>query len=930
MLPLQIQAALALLALCLSPVHADGWQWTPASGPLPAGVVGTAVVSQPVEVDNPLLKKVNEKLYALPWAPGEAILVQPREGADDLVAFGFFSGPEEYQLLIRQADGWRQVTPAGTATAPDARLAYFGHEASGQTMAWTKPARIMAVGPRAADALEITRVPLFEAGCTLMVLQRGERELRQARGFLNGMQPPAPEVVKAVADCQTSIDQARDQLRRDTMGLLDTYQALPQPRYALDNMAFFSRLYQRSKGFDKIDEPDLWTRALYGRSEFMPCIEARKAAQEALWAQRPATLAAETTRVFGAQAKFGACITHGLVKLRRDKPFPQALKTSYRMVLARDEYEPFQVVIAALDQPVKEAQVSVQWEGPGPHPNVVLRPVGYVHTKPDPDNYAEYVGWWPDPLMPPGSVQVQAGETQPIWGSVHATKTTRPGEHTATVTVRAADGLPLRLKLTARVLDFDLGFTHLPSLLSLRLKSIQKFYKLETVSQEIKRRWYEFCLQYRMNPNNIYSADLQPEEENLDFCIERGFNAMVISTPPLRRGTRINADNLQLWVSDDNKTYRQIAPGYEVVADGGGSIVLPGLDITARYLKLHTTLADDAYDFVLRTLEPGAFIAHDGDETRTGPSGYAGADDGTKALSSFGADWGAALDYKRASLGVDLGEPRHVTKLVLRGSYGDTREKVKRFYEVAEGHGLGDRAYVYGFDEWRDVDRYGDIKSTYDELKSLAPGIKACSTVVYPVPPIDQTIDAWCPALCYEFPEYKQARERGQEVWYYAGGCPYDPYPTHELLNVPAVEARAFFWVAWRMQYTGWLHWELNVWSNNMGGDKRWPEVPWDPARSGVRNGEVGRIYPGPDATPLPSIRLENMRDGIEDYDYLWLLRDKAGKLPTGSARRASIENLITEAIDALCQSRAHFERDPQKVLAVHEKLGLALEGLSR
>ena len=175
-----------------------------------------------------------------------------------------------------------------------------------------------------------------------------------------------------------------------------------------------------------------------------------------------------------------------------------------------------------------------------------------------------------------------------------------------------------------------------------------------------------------------------------------------------------------------------------------------------------------------------------------------------------------------------------------------------------------------------------------------------------------------------------QARERGQEVWYYAGGCPYDPYPTHELLNVPAVEARAFFWVAWRMQYTGWLHWELNVWSNNMGGDKRWPEVPWDPARSGVRNGEVGRIYPGPDATPLPSIRLENMRDGIEDYDYLWLLRDKAGKLPTGSARRASIENLITEAIDALCQSRAHFERDPQKVLAVHEKLGLALEGLSR
>jgi hypothetical protein len=28
-------------------------------------------------------------------------------------------------------------------------------------------------------------------------------------------------------------------------------------------------------------------------------------------------------------------------------------------------------------------------------------------------------------------------------------------------------------------------------------------------------------------------------------------------------------------------------------------------------------------------------------------------------------------------------------------------------------------------------------------------------------------------------------------VWYYAGGTPYDPFPTHELLDVPAVEARA-------------------------------------------------------------------------------------------------------------------------------------------
>lgn len=927
-----IRRVLICLAL-LIPVlawAAEDWQWKPLSQSLPGKPAGPTVVSQRVICGNPLLQAIKDKLYEVPWAPGEAVLLQPKPGAAAPSAFGFWHGAREYQLLVRQGGQWRMVTPAGTVPAKEPRVAYYGHDASGQPVKWTGPAQIVVAGPGGADSLEITRVPLVEAGCTLMTLERGERELVQAREFLSYMQPPAPELVARVAACQADIDKTRAQLQAQTCGLLDTYQALEEPRYALENLAFFSRLYERGKSFEKIDDPEIFSRIFYGRPEFQPCVEARQAAQEALWAQRPATLATETAKVFGPQAAFGASITHGLVKFRRDKPFPEPLQTSYRMTLARDEYEPFQVAIAALTTPVAGARASVQWEGPGAHPEIDLRPVGYVETRPDPDNLTEYTGWWPDPLMPPGPVDVVAGGVQPVWGNVHATKGTPAGDHVATVTVEAAGQPPLKLKLTAHVLDFDLGFTHLPSLLSLRLDSIRQFYKLDPVPQDVKRRWYAFCLQYRMNPNNIYGAESIPEEEDLDFCIERGFNAMVMTTPPLRRQTRNKAENLQFWVSDDNVTFRQIPAGFGVVNDEDGSIVLTGLDVTARYLKLHSTLSDEAYEFALRTLEKDRFVAYDGDTPYTGPAAYVGTEDGSQPLLCFDARWGAALDYKSSSLGVDLGEPRHVTKLVLQGEYGNTRGRVKAFYDIAKAHGMADKAYVYGFDEWREVERYGEIKETYDELKSISPGIKASSTVVYPVPPIDKTIDAWCPAICYEFPEYKQARERKQEVWYYAGGCPYDPYPTHELLDVPAVEARAFFWIAWRFQYTGWLHWELNVWSNNLDGDKRWPEVPWNPARSGVRNGEVGRIYPGPDATPLPSVRLENMRDGIEDYDYLWLLRDRVSKLPANDKRRVATEKLIHETIMALCPSRAHFERDPAKVLATHEKLGVALERLSR
>jgi hypothetical protein len=850
------------------------------------------------------------------------------DDAIGVTAFGFWNGPKEYYMLVRKGDHWKSLTPGKTTVTQNPQLAYFGHEVAEQSVAWTGPARIVVVGQKGVKGISITRVPLFEAGCTLMTLERAERELRQAREFLSWMRPAAKDLVRRFEGCQSKIDATRTRLRQQSLGLLDTYQALPEPRYAIENMAFFSRLYQRSGGLGKIADSKTWTRLFYGRPEFAPSVAVRQAVQEALWTQRPATLAAETVRVFGKEAAYGASITHGLVKYRRDKPFPEPLKTSYRMVLAGDEYESFQVVIAALNQPVRAASVNIEWEGPGPHPEVVLRPVGYVETKPDPENMTEYIGWWPDPLMTPGPVDVEANETQPIWGNLHATNSTRRGEHNAVVTIKSDGQHPVKLKLNARVLDVNLGFTHLPSLLSLRLDSIQQFYKLDKVTQDIKRRWYEFCLQYRMNPNNIYAMESIPEEEDLDFCVKRGLNAVVMMTPPLQQTTRNNANNLQIWVSDDNLSFRKVPVGYTVSHDADGNIIVDGLDVTARYFKAHSTLADEAYTFNLKTLERERIVAYDGNQPFNGPAAYVGNEDGSKPLLAFGATWGAALDYQCASLGIDIGESHHITRLVLHAVDPQFRERIKHFYESAKAHGLGDRAYVYGFDEWGDKTRYGTIKDTYDILKSIAPGIKASSTVVYPIAPIDKTIDAWCPALCYEYPEYKQARERGQEVWYYEGGCPYDPYPTHELLDVPAVEARAFFWVAWRYQYTGWLHWELNVWINNLGGDKRWPEIPWDPARSGVRNGEVGRIYPGPDATPLPSIRLENMRDGIEDYDYMWLLRENALKLAPNNKKRLAAEKLINDTIMELCPSRAHFERDPAKVLAAHERLGLALEKL--
>ena len=101
-------AILGLAALFprLTPAGADEWQWTAVSERLPAGLSGRACQSQPLTCGNPLLQKVNEQLYAVPWAPGEAVLLQLRPGAS-VNAFGFWRSPREYLLLVRQGRQWR-------------------------------------------------------------------------------------------------------------------------------------------------------------------------------------------------------------------------------------------------------------------------------------------------------------------------------------------------------------------------------------------------------------------------------------------------------------------------------------------------------------------------------------------------------------------------------------------------------------------------------------------------------------------------------------------------------------------------------------------------------------------------------------------------------------------------------------------------------
>jgi hypothetical protein len=125
------------------------------------------------------------------------------------------------------------------------------------------------------------------------------------------------------------------------------------------------------------------------------------------------------------------------------------------------------------------------------------------------------------------------------------------------------------------------------------------------------------------------------------------------------------------------------------------------------------------------------------------------------------------------------------------------------------------------------------------------------------------------------------------------------------------------------------------VWRDNHAGDQRWPDVPWKPATwrndaGHPHHGDGQLLYPGPNREPFSSVRLENLRDGIEDYEYFWLLREAVTRLKERDAGKHAV--LIAEAErllaidDAVVKDLTHFTDNPRLVRETRAALAQAIE----
>lgn len=156
-----------------------------------------------------------------------------------------------------------------------------------------------------------------------------------------------------------------------------------------------------------------------------------------------------------------------------------------------------------------------------------------------------------------------------------------------------------------------------------------------------------------------------------------------------------------------------------------------------------------------------------------------------------------------------------------------------------------------------------------DWVHSLAPEIRRIDAIEGP--DFGDSLEIWVPKLNHYYnwqAAYERARDKGAEIWFYTCCHPFRRYP-NRYVDYPLIKTRILHWLNWRYNLTGYLHWGLLQWTDD----------PYaSPIRGNLPPGDSWIVYPGDDG-PVDSIRWESVRDGIEDYEYLWLLTDAASRV---------------------------------------------------
>lgn len=271
-----------------------------------------------------------------------------------------------------------------------------------------------------------------------------------------------------------------------------------------------------------------------------------------------------------------------------------------------------------------------------------------------------------------------------------------------------------------------------------------------------------------------------------------------------------------------------------------------------------------------------------------------------------------------------------------------------QFQDNLEENGWLGKEYLYWIDEPKHED-YEFVREGMKTIKEAAPKLTRFITENNPGPEIMDVTNIGCPVLVkFDLEKSQEWTDQGREMWSYLMCWPKDPH-VNLFIDSHAINLRMWLWMSYRYNLTGILVWSSNVWNaagcsppgvlQNIWEDPMtYKDSYGAPVGGGMEfgNGDGMFFYPpnrdpNNDKTkylrgPVPSIRLEIMREGIDDYDYMIMLEnciENAKSNQKGLVKKANeLLNFGTEVFN----SDRVYTKNPKILMDYRKQMGALLE----
>jgi len=276
---------------------------------------------------------------------------------------------------------------------------------------------------------------------------------------------------------------------------------------------------------------------------------------------------------------------------------------------------------------------------------------------------------------------------------------------------------------------------------------------------------------------------------------------------------------------------------------------------------------------------------------------------------------------------------------------------LRAFWDHVLKRGWADRFVLYISDEphFRHEHIRRQMEALCRMIHEVDPTIPIYSSTWGHVPEWDESLDVWGISHYGRVPveQMERLREAGKRLWFTTDGqmCLDTPYCAVERL-LPhycfkyGVEAYEFWGAAWLTYDPYRFGWHAYIRQADRPGSYYWVRYP---------NGDGYLIYPGvsekgsdplsrggltPFRIPVSTVRLEQAREGVEDYEYLCLLRSRieAARAAGNDTSRAERALERAAALVTIPNAGGRYSTrilpDPGEVYEVRRAVAAAIEGL--